>query len=43
MREPWWMRVKQTVCRWFGHKERIDNQGMVYCKRCLLCFRRVEL
>lgn len=33
MRPPLWERIKQTACRWFGHREGQDSY-VVFCKRC---------
>lgn len=44
MREPLWERIKQAVCRRFGHREKRDEY-VVWCARCgwvLRSARRVE-
>lgn len=33
MRPPLWERVKQAVCRRFGHREKQDDY-VVFCGRC---------
>lgn len=35
MREPFWDRMKQRMCRWFGHREVWSiNSRAISCGRC---------
>ena len=38
MRYSFWMRVKLTLCKYFGHKPDLNSDkyltGVLWCKRC---------
>lgn len=38
MRRPFWDRMREHLCRWFGHREVISRYD-VCCSRCRLLLR----
>lgn len=39
MRPDWRQRLREWLCRRLGHREATDNQGGVYCRRCMRLLR----